>query len=419
MKETLLSNVKIVSPGSKHHGNRADVMIGDGIIKQISNPGSLNTNGVKTKAEGMLLTPGWLDINASFHDPGNEHKEDLISGAAAAMNGGFTQVFINPDTFPVIDNKSIAEYILRKAAHLPVKIQPIAAVTQKLEGRELTEMYDLGLSGIGCFSNGRASLTNPGMLKLALLYAASTGSKIFSFPHNDELNPGGMINEGKISTSLGIKSLPPESEIMRVNRDLYIAQYCDCPIHFSCITTAGALKLIREAKEKGLPVTCDTAYFNLAFNDEELIEFDSNFKLNPPLRSEEDRLALVKGVNDGTVDAVCTNHHPQNIELKECEFHLAAYGAATIETLYPVYTEKLTYTLNFDALISALATGPVKVTGQKRVVIDEGASADLTLLNPHETYLLNDRFFKGKSRNNPWFNKKVTGKVVRTFTGKE
>lgn len=415
MKETLLSKVKIVNPAGNHNGKLADVLLAGGSILEIASPGSLNCKGETINAEGMILTPGWFDLMASFHDPGNEHKEDLISGSAAARNGGFTRVLLNPDTVPVADNKSIAEYILNKAASLSVNIALAGALSRGLKGAEMTEMYDLGLSGVKCFSNGRKSLENPGMLKLALQYSTSAGGRIFSFPHSDEFAPGGMINEGEMSTTLGIKAIPPAAEIMRVNRDLYIAEYCESPIHFSCITTGGALELIKSAKKKGVKVTCDVAYFNLAFNDEVLADFDSNFKVNPPLRSEDDRLALIKGLKDGVIDAVCTNHHPQNVERKECEFHLAGFGAATIETLYPVYMEKLAGELEFEILATALTTGPARITGVAEPKIEKGNVADLTLVNPNEEYILDDSFFKGKSRNNPWMNKKVWGKVIKTF----
>lgn len=418
MKEMLLSNIKIISPGSSHNGKTADVLLANQKVKVIAAAGTLQSTGTCINGRGMILTPGWFDLNASFNDPGNEHKEDLFSGSAAALNGGFAHVLLNPDTHPAVDHKSMAEYILKKAATVPVHLHQAGALTVNLEGRELTEMYDLGRSGVSCFSNGRKSLENPGMLKLALLYAASSGGKVFSFPHSDEFNPGGMINEGMMSTTLGLNSLPPVAEVMRVNRDIYIAEYCESAIHFSCVSTAGALDLIKKAKQKGLKVTCDVPYLNLAFNDDELFEFDSNFKLNPPLRSEEDRLALIEGVKDGTIDAVCTNHHPQNIERKECEFHLAAFGAATMETLYPVYIEKLKTELGFEHLVRVLTTGPAAVAGSEIPKVEEGAPSDLTLVNPDQEYVLDDAYFKGKSRNNPWLNKKVRGRVVNTFTSK-
>lgn len=417
MSKTLLSKVKIICRESQHNGEVVDVLLSkNNTILEIAKAGSLTDEGRIINAEGMLLSKGWFDLSASFNDPGNEHIEDLQSGSQAALNGGFAGVLLNPDTAPAVDQKSTARYILNQAAALPLRIELYGALSNNLEGKELAEIYDLGQSGVKCFSNGRKALDNPGLLKLALQYTKSAGGKVFSFPHSQLFAPGGMVNEGEVSTACGLKGIPPEAEIMQVNRDLHVAKYCDSPIHFSCITTAGSLELIKKFRAEGLQVTCDAAYFNLAFNDAILIGFNSNFKVNPPLRSEKDRQALIKGVNEGSIDAICTNHHPQNVELKECEFDVAALGAATIETIYPVFMENLAASIDFDVFVQALTDGPAKILGEKVTAIEEGVKTSLTLVNPNESYTLDDTFFKSKSRNTPLLNKKVKGKVVEVFT---
>lgn len=407
----LIKKAVIIDSESMFHLQKVDVLVERGVITAI---GKNITTEVKNVIEqnDVYISPGWMDMHAEFNDPGFEHKEDLASGADAAKNGGFTTVLISANNHPITETKAHINYISFKNSQLPVDVIPIAALTEGAKGKNFTEFYDLQLAGAVAFSDGHYAIQNPDLLKRALQYAKTINGKIIVYANDQNISNRGMMHEGPMSTSLGLKSEPALSEEIRVARDLAIAEYCNAPIHFMTISTAGAVAQIKNAKKRGLHVTCDVAIANLVWNDTALVDFDSNYKVTPPLRLEKDRKALIKGVNDGTIDAIVTNHKPQNIEEKQCEFDHAAFGQSSIETAFGLYQTYLSSKISLETWVNAVCVYPRKMFNQTYSPIAIGAKANLTIFSTTEKWRVTAATLKSKSKNTPVIGEELTGKVV-------
>lgn len=414
----LLKNVRISDPRSAHNGKNLDVLIDNGVIKQMGKDISAGKATVY-EAKGMHASPGWIDLRANFRDPGHEYKEDLNSGQKAAARGGYAGVCLMPSTTPPIDNKSSVEYILKQSGQNAVRIYPIGCVSAKHEGMELAEMYDMKEAGAVAFSDDKQPIKHAGLLQRALMYGKAFNGLVMDYPHNHDVAEDGVINEGAVSTSLGMKGIPGLAEEIAVTRDLYLAEYCDAPIHIGPITTAKSVQLIREAKKKGIKVTCDTTSMHLFYTDSALKGFDTNFKLDPPLRTEEDRKALVKGVQDGTIDAISSDHTPQDIEEKKCEFENAGYGAINLQTSFALANTALKPKGNMDQLINAMAVQPGKIIGVEPPVLEEGSEAFITLFDPEMKHSVASTDIASKSMNSPAIGTELEGKVYGVIVGKQ
>ncbi|HEU4716399.1 MAG TPA: dihydroorotase, partial [Bacteroidia bacterium] len=321
----LIKNATINDPNSPHNGKTADVLIENGVIASIRK--KTDAGKIKTiEGNNLHLSPGWMDLHAHLRDPGYEFKETIVTAAAAAAAGGFTAVLAMPDTLPVTHSKAEVEYILKRSQDLPVDIFPAGALSHGLEGKELAELYDMHLAGAKAFTDGDSPVKHAGLLLRALLYAHNFNCRIHVRCDDQSLSHGGQMNEGVMSTSLGLKGIPAVAEEVMVARNIYLAEYAGTPIHFMAVSTPGSVKLIREAKKKGLPVTAAVHAYNLAWNDSLLEDFDTNYKVSPPLRTEAERKALVAAVNDGTIDCITSGHAPEDAESKVVEFDLAAFG---------------------------------------------------------------------------------------------
>ena len=407
----LIKKAKVIDPLSKYHLKKVDVLIEKGVITQIAS--SIKSTAKKTiEGKNLCVSSGWMDMHAQFNDPGFEHKEDLKSGAAAAKNGGFTTVIVAANNHPVTDTKAQIEYIKNVSKSLPVEIKAFASLSEGLKGQNFAEMYDLTQAGAIGFSDGLQPIENPDLLRRALLYSKTFNGKIVVYPHDKRIAHGGVMHEGPMSTSLGVKSDPSLSEEIMVARDLAIAEYCDAPIHFMTISSAESVAQIKRAKKRGVAVTCDVAIANLVWNDETLETFESNFKVTPPLRSEKDRKALIKGVNDGTIDAIVTNHNPQNIEEKQCEFDLAEFGQSSIDTAYSLYNTYLTKQIDTETWVKAVSHNPRAIFNQSISSIKAGEKANLTIFNTDEEWTVKNIDIRSKSKNTPIIGATLTGKVV-------
>lgn len=411
---TLIKNARIVNAQSSHHLSQKDILIERGVITAIK-------SNITTKAKNIIegndlhVSTGWIDLHAQFNEPGFEHKEDLKSGALAAKNGGFTTVVISADNHPVTDNKAQIRFIENQAKGLATEIKSFATLTEELKGQNFSELYDLHLSGAVGFSDGHHSIENPDLLKRALLYSKTFDGKVIVYPNDTRISQNGVVHEGEVSTGLGLKSIPSLSEEIRVARDLAVAEYCDAAIHFMHISTANAVDQIKRAKKRGLKVTCDVAIANLIWNDTVLTEFDSNFKVTPPLRTEADRKALVKGIKDGTIDCISTNHMPQNIEEKQCEFDLAGYGQSSIETAFSLYHTHLSKQIDLETWVSAISEKPRELFNQQVGVIETDQKANLTIFDTDTDWVVKSNDLKSKSKNNPTIGSTLKGKVVTTI----
>lgn len=412
----LLRDAKILDPHSPHHNKVVNIHIKDGLIVAIDK----NEHPADTTidAKGMLVSTGWFDMKSHFNDPGTEHKEDLGSGAAAAAFGGFTGVAIMPNTEPVVQTKGNVEYIRSKSNAYLTDIYPMAAVTLDTKGEDLTEMLDLHEAGAIAFTDGDKPIWHTDMMLKSLIYLQKIDGLLINQPEDQLLTRFGSMNEGTVSTILGLKGMPTLAEHLMIKRDLDLLKYAGGKIHFSNISTKESISLIKKAKKKGLQVTCDVSIHHLVHTDEDLMGYDSNFKINPPLRTEKDRKALIKGLKEGVIDAIVSAHTPQDEESKKLEFDRAEFGIAGLQTMLPALLQ-LGKELNAAEWIEKLTTNPRTILKIATTSVAKNQVANLTLFDPKAKWTLNDQSNPSKSRNSPYFNQSLTGKVKAVFNGQK
>ncbi|CAM3512127.1 dihydroorotase [Sphingobacterium prati] len=409
MKSLLITSVKVILPGNEYHQQTVDVFIEKGKITQIGKTIKVADKNVETiDGTGKILSPGFFDLHANFGEPGLETKEDIRTGTAAAAAGGFTAVAVMPNTEPAIQSRSEVALVVNAAKGNIVDIHPIGAISKKREGKEMAELYDMKQNGAVAFSDGNRSVQQAGLMSRALLYAKGFEGLIFSHAEDESMAGGNKMNEGAMSTYLGMKGIPNLAESLMVSRDLYLAEYTEAPIHFASISTPEAVDLIKKAKAKGLRVTCDVAAHQLVFTDEDIIGFDSNYKVSPPLRTKADAKALIKGVKDGVIDAVVSQHTPQEIEFKNVEFHIAKNGIIGLQTVLPLLIRA---GLNEEQIVHSLAVRPRQILGMAMPQIKAGAMANLVLFDPAKSWTFNEKTNKSKSKNSPLFGQTLKGAV--------
>jgi dihydroorotase len=408
----LFKQVRVVDSTSAYHNQEVDLLIEGDQIKAIGD--NIYDEEAKISAlKGSCVSPGWVEMHSNFCDPGFEDREDLVSGAAAAAAGGFTSVCLVASTHPVVQSKADVEYLIKKGESSPVHVYPLGALSKQLAGKQLTEMYDMHLAGAVGFYDDKKAISNPNLLKLALLYSKEFAS-ILIHPRDAELTEGGQMNEGATSTALGLRGIPAFAEELMIARDLFIARYTDSKLHFAGISTKGAVQIIREAKEKGQPVTADVNFYNLVLDDRMLMQYDTLYKVNPPLREPGDCNALIEGLKDGTIDAIAVDHIPQDVERKRCEFDHAAFGMAAIESAFGALSA-VTNELGLDKLIEKFTAGPRAILNLPKISITEGSIAELTFFNPEQKWTLTPKMAKSKAANNPFVGREMRGKVIGTF----
>lgn len=333
--QVLIRKATILDPLSPFNGQTKDIVVDAGVITAIGDAIEL-PDATVVAAENMLVSPGWVDIFAHFCDPGFEYRETLQSGAAAAAAGGFTTVFALPNTQPVVANKTAVEYVVQQSKQLPVTILPIGAVTKNCEGKELAEMYDMKASGAAAFSDGLHPIQSAGLLLKALQYVKPFNGVVLQIPDDTSIAPHGLMNEGIVSTQLGLPGKPIMAEEIMVARDIKLARYTNSALHFTGITSPKSVEYIKRAKASGLHITCSVTPYHLFFCDEDLKQYDTNLKVNLPLRTAEDRAALRAAVADGTIDCIASHHLPQNTDQKNCEFEYAKNGMIGLQTVFAV-----------------------------------------------------------------------------------
>jgi dihydroorotase len=418
--QLLLKNVKIIDATKEiEKFSLQDISIEDGKIAQIGQNLTEKTNAIIWDCEGAVVSSGWMDVGIQTGDPGFEHREDLQTAAAAAAAGGFTAVACFPNTNPVVHSKSEVLYVKNSTQSSIVNFFPIGAVSQNCEGKDLAELFDMFQSGAVAFSDGRKSIQDSGLLLRAMDYAKAFNGLIFNHPHLKTIASGGQMHEGYVSTSLGLKGLPSIAEEVMVQRDLSLSEYAGARLHIHLISTEKSVALIRAAKKAGLPITASVAIANLCFTDEKLTEFDTNWKVLPPLRQETDRKALVKGVEDGTIDFICSNHNPQDIEAKNLEFTYADFGMSGLETALALSCTHLLKKLTLRELIEKWAIQPRKTLGLPIPKIEIGALAELTIFQPDQKWTFLEKNLQSKSANSPLFETELKGKVLGIVNGKK
>ena len=412
--KVLLKQATIVDSSSPFNGQIKDILISEGIIHSIADTINEPADTV-IEERGIHVSIGWMDIFAQFCDPGFEYRETLETGAKAAAAGGFTDVIVMANTNPAIHTKSQVEYILQKSLALPVSIHPAGAVTKNTEGKELAEMYDMHASGAIAFSDGNNSIQSPGILLKALQYTLAFDGTIIQVPDDKSINAQGLISEGIISTQLGLPGKPAIAEELMIARDIELVKYTGSKIHFTGISTQKSIELIAKAKADGLHVSCSVSPYHLNFCDEDLTTYDTNLKVNPPLRTKADMLALREALKKGIIDCVASHHIPQNTDSKICEFEYAKNGMIGLETMFGAIAA---HAASIESLVQSLAITSRKIFGLSIPEIKPGAQAKLTLFNPATEFVFEESMIQSKSKNSAFIGKKLKGKVTGIINGK-
>lgn len=409
----LIKSAVLIFPQHKLHGKSVDIFIKNGVVESISSK-SKSKADKEFDAKGMFVSSGWIDLNANFCDPGFEWREDTESGLLSAAYGGYTQVCTMPTTMPSIQTKGDVKYQLKKAEGNIVSLLPIGSVSIDNKGEELSELFDMHQNGAVAFSDGYKDKLSSQIMLRSLLYTKNFNGLTFSFPEDEQLSEGGQINEGKMSAELGMKTIPTIAELIRLERDIALLEYSDSRLHVCSISSKDGVEAIRKAKKKGLKITCDVSIHNLVATEDKLADFDTNYKVKPPLRATVDVKALIKGLNDGTIDAITSRHTPWEEELKTVEFQLAPFGMTSIQT---VYSHLIEAGIEREVIVEKLSTGPQKVLGITSGLV-EGENASLTLFNDEE-WTLDKNTNKSKSKNTPYFNVKLKGKAQAIFNNNQ
>jgi len=411
--KVLIKKATIVSPSSPFHGTSQDILIENGIISEIGN--DLKSNADKTiETDGLHISPGWVDCFANFCDPGEEFKETLESGANAAAAGGFTQVMLIPNTNPVVYNKSQVEYLVQKSKELPVQIFPVGTITKNAEGKELSEMYDMYNTGAIAFSDGVHPVQSSGILQKALEYILAIDATIIQLPDDKSIGTSGLMNEGKISTQLGLAGKPSISEELMIARDIELVRYTNSKIHFTGVSTAKSLELIAAAKKEKLRVTCSVTPYHLFFCEDDLLTYDTNLKVNPPLRTKKDRNALRNGIKNSIIDFIASHHQPQDWDNKVCEFEYAKNGMEGLESVFGAAGVCGVSTEQFVKMQTENIRSIFKI---EETLIDKGKKANITLFSPDVEYVFEEKDILSKSKNNAFVGKKLKGRIIGIING--
>ncbi len=410
----LIKNAVIIDETSEYNGTKNDVLIQNGIIKEIASTIDSAENIKEINLENLHISQGWFDSSVSFGEPGFEERETIENGLKSAASGGFTAVAMNANTFPLADNRGILQYIQAKAENKAVSLFPVGTLTMKSKGKDLAELYDMKQGGAISFYDYKKPITNANLLKLALQYTQAFEGLVQSFPLEISVANKGFVHEGIHSTSLGLKGIPSFSEELQIARDLKILEYTGGKLHIPTISTKNAVELIRDAKSKGMDVSCSVAVFNLILTDEVLNSFDTNYKLLPPLRSDEDVQALLEGLKDGTIDGVTSDHNPMDVELKKMEFDLASYGSIGLESCFGA----LNRVLDINHTIKAL-TNLKKIFGVESTSIEKNQPANLTLFAPEINWKFTEKDIVSTSKNAALLEQKLRGKVYGIFSNNQ
>ena len=402
----LIKSAKIIDASSKFNGKTQDILIINGKIQEINN--EINSKAKKTISfKDLHLSPGWLDTSVCFGEPGLEEREDLINGAQTASFSGFTDIVLNPETEPYLDTKADISYIKSNSKDFVTKIHPLGCLTKEAKSKKLADLFEMFESGAVGFYDFKRPITNSNLIKIALQYVQNFNGLVISFPYEKSLCPNGQMHEGQISTNYGLKGIPTISEEIMLKRDLKILEYTGGKIHIPCISTEESVKLIQEAKKNKLNVTCSVSINNLFFNDDKLKDFDTRFKVLPPIRSEEHRKALIKGLKDGIIDFVTSDHTPIDIDKKKTDFENSLFGSTGLESLYGALNSLFDLNTTIDIL-----TRRKETFGIEKSSINEGQTACLSLFNPNIEYEFLKENIISKSKNSCFIGSKLKGKAL-------
>ena len=407
---TIIREAKIIDSESPFHNQIVDVLIVDGILKKIgrSLPNSENTEEIKL--DNLHLSQGWFDSSVSLGEPGFEDRETIANGLNVAAKSGFTAIALQPNSYPIIDNQSQVNFVKNKANGFPTEIFPIGALTKGSEGKDMAELFDMKNAGAVAFGDYNKNLDNANLLKIALQYVQDFDGLVIAFAQDSNIKGNGVANEGLVSTRLGLKGIPNLAEEMQIARNLFLLEYTGGKLHIPTVSTAKSVQLIKEAKAKGLNITCSVAVHHLVLTDEKLENFDTRFKVSPPLRSESDRQALLAGVLDNTIDMITSDHNPIDIEHKKMEFDGAKSGTIGLESAFGA----LLSVLPLEKIIEKLTAGK-STFGIENQSIVEGQKANISLFTTEGKSVFSEENIMSKSKNSAFLGTTLKGKVYGIY----
>ena len=410
MTQVILKQAKIIDPSSPFHNQVMDIKIENGTITQIEKDIQATSGFEVVNVPNFHVSKGWMDSSVSFGEPGYEDRETIENGLKVAAKSGFTAVALQPNSNPTIDNQSQVRFVLDKAKNQATTLYPIGALTKGSEGTDLAELFDMKNAGAIAFGDYKKALQNANLQKIALQYVQDFDGMLIAFCQDSNLKGVGIANEGIVSTKLGMKGIPALAEELHVARNLFLLEYTGGKLHIPTISTKGSIKLIKEAKAKGLQVTCSVAVHNLVLNDEELMGFDSRYKVLPPLREEATRKALVEAVLDGTIDCITSDHNPLDIELKKLEFDLAKDGTIGLESAFGA----LATVLPLEVIIEKLTANKL-VFNCNSNSIEAGNIADISMFVTDENWVFGKENIVSKSKNSAFLGKTLKGKAIGIY----
>lgn len=414
----LLKGARMIDPGQKIDAGM-DVLTEEGKIAGCRPNIKASANTKVINLSGMIIAPGLIDMHTHLREPGLEYKETIASGSAAAVAGGFTSIACMPNTQPVNDNRSITEFIRRKALEANgANVYPIGAISAGSEGKQMTEFWDLKEAGVVALSDDGNPVMDAALMRRALEYAHSLDLPVIQHCEDKNLSMGGLMNEGYQATILGLPGIPAIAEEVMVARDILIAEYTGTCIHFAHVSTSGAIRLIRDAKKRGLKVTAETAPHYFTLTDESLQNYDTNYKVSPPLRSAADVAAVKEGLADGTLDAIACDHAPHGRTDKEVEFAYASNGISGLETSLGLSLNLVQEgVLTFPELIAKMSCNPARILNLPKGTLAKGADADITVIHPELAWTVNVQAFRSRGKNSPFSGRKMKGRAVLTIVG--
>lgn len=416
--DLLIRNVKMVTD-STTGDSPVDIRIRDGVIREIGASLDRQEGEETFDGGGNWISPGWMDMHVHFREPGQEHKETIETGAGAAAFGGFTEVACMPNTTPPIHTRDVVEYVIRKAADLPVEVHPIGCVTVDRKGKSITEMSDMKEGGAIAFSDDGDPVYDSQVMRVALEYSSMLGVPIINHEEDLSLSLPGHMHEGEVSARLGLDATPSIAEEVMIARDVHLAAFTGGHVHVAHISTRGAVELVRRAKADGINVTTEVCPHHFSLTDEEIErrDFDTNAKMHPPLRTADDVEAIIEGLRDGTIDAICTDHAPHAIEEKEVEFIYAPNGIIGLETAWSISVEYLLNRnlLTLQELMEKLVRRPREILNLPVPSLETGAEANLTIFNTDETWRFTRDEVRSRSANSPWLDDTMTGRATAIY----
>lgn len=414
MTDILIKNGRVIDPANKID-EVCDVWIADG---KVAGVGKFSGKAAQTiDAKGLIVCPGLIDMHVHLREPGEEWKEDIESGSQAAVAGGITTICTMPNTEPCIDHAGIVLQVINRAKEVGLcNLRPIGAVTRNLKGTQLTEMRELSRSGAVAFSDDGKPVWHAGVMRKALEYSSSFGFLIIQHAEEKQLTEGGSVNEGWVSTQLGVQGMPVEGEDSMIARDIMLTRRADARYHVAHISTKGAVEQVRLAQKEGLKVTTEAAPHHFALTEDEVLNFNADAKMSPPLRTEEDRLAVIEGLRDGTIDVIATDHAPHHEDDKRCGLSCAAFGIVGLETMLPISLGlERAGVLSMSDLIAKMTSNPAKLLNLPEGKLSEGNAADICIFDAKTEWTLNREKLFSKGRNTPWHGRKMIGKVAYTL----